>query len=257
MKLLASNCDGTLYYGQSILESDQESIQAWQEQGNLYAIATGRAYKPVKEILDSYGIHPDYYITNCGAMIYNRDGKKLQTNYMDYLTSIDLIYIAKETESCASYLVDDGRDQYRIVVHPEANDPRFKDVQPTLSEEEIMDLGSYVSVTLSMTDEDAATEFAQELSYFFADNTDISAFANGTCIDIVRNGISKGTGLEFVSEFSNIDEEDVYAIGCTYTDIPMFDVATKKIRLAGSPEEVVEATDTEVVTLTQMFKEME
>lgn len=40
-------------------------------------------------------------------------------------------------------------------------------------------------------------------------------------MDVVPKGVSKATGLEFVVEYTNTNEEDVYTIGDSYNDIPL------------------------------------
>ena len=47
MKLLASDYDGTLRYGQDIMEEDIEALREWKNDGNLFVIVTGRSYESI------------------------------------------------------------------------------------------------------------------------------------------------------------------------------------------------------------------
>ena len=64
-----------------------------------------------------------------------------------------------------------------------------------------------------------AVTLADNINMFFGEY--VVAYANNFVVDVVPKGISKATGLEFVVEYADIDEADVYTIGDSYNDIPL------------------------------------
>lgn len=127
------------------------------------------------------------------------------------MTAIDTIYIAKQAEGVASYVVNDGLHRHRIVVNDKIRDARYPTMKEDLREEEVMNLTEYSQIVLSMANSDLASEMAEEFNLFFSEN--IEAYANNYCVDIVAKHVSKGTGLEYVAMYADVDMDDVYVIG--------------------------------------------
>lgn len=95
MKLFASDYDGTLLYAKHIMPEDLKAIQEWKDAGNQFVIVTGRSKVSIQKQIDEYDLPVDFVVTNNGGMVFDKDGKILLSNYLDYITSLDIIYIAK------------------------------------------------------------------------------------------------------------------------------------------------------------------
>ena len=119
MKLLASDYDGTLKYLDHVTQQDLDSIQRWKAAGNLFVMDTGRSMESILEEAKKYGIPADYYITNNGGMLFDKDGNELFASYLDPLMSHDIMYIAKSIPGVVSYVVNDGFHRHRIIVNEE------------------------------------------------------------------------------------------------------------------------------------------
>ena len=77
MKLLASDYDGTLKYLDHVTQQDLNSIHRWKDAGNMFVMDTGRSMESILEEVGKYNIPADYYITNNGGMLFDRDGNEL------------------------------------------------------------------------------------------------------------------------------------------------------------------------------------
>lgn len=236
MKLLATDYDGTLHYGEGIMQDDLDAIRQWKEDGNLFVIVTGRSMQSIDEQIKKFGLPCDYVISNNGGMVFDAAGKEMMANYLDYVTAVDTIYAMKEMDNVASYVVNDGFYRHKIVVDPGVTDHRYPHLQPDLSEEEVLDMGKYAQLVVSMSSADAAYEMAEQINHFFG--AMVTAYANNCVVDVVPKGVSKSTGLDFVIEFARVDDQDVYAIGDSYNDIPMLENAANSYAIAMAPEEV-------------------
>lgn len=236
MKLLASDYDGTLRYGQDVMAEDLEAIQRWKEAGFLFAIVTGRSYESILKQIQQYNIPCDYVVSNNGGMVFDPEGTILSSNYLDYVTSLDIMYVAKEVEGVCSYVVNDGVYRHRVVVNADLEDKRYPNLQQDLSEEEVMDLGKYAQIVISMTEPSLAVSLAEQINMHFAET--VVAYANNYVVDVVPKGTSKASGLDFVCEYAELTEDDVYTIGDSYNDIPLMEYGKHGAAMSTSVEEV-------------------
>lgn len=238
MKLLASDYDGTLKFGDTVAESDVEAIKAWKEAGNLFALVTGRSSKSIFDEAEKYGIPVDYYVTNNGGMVFDADGNPLMTSQLDTMTAIDLMFVAKEMNDVVSYMVNNGYIRHKIVVNPNLEDHRYPHIDPDWTEEQIMDSGQFAQIVFSMRDPEAAIAFADSINHYFG--SQVAAYPNNFVVDVCPHGVSKATGLEFIAEYGDIPEMDVYCMGDSYNDVPMLAACFNSCASALSPEDVQE-----------------
>ncbi|WP_276932959.1 HAD-IIB family hydrolase [Dubosiella newyorkensis] len=252
MKLLASDFDGTLNYGDTIMEEDLEAIKAWKEAGNEFVIVTGRSYESLKKQLDRYDLPVDYVVSNNGGMIYDGSGKELMANYLDTITAVDILYAMHEIPDVASYVVNNGKQRYKIVVDPNVSEHRYPSMQPTLSEEKVLDLGQYAQLVISMGNQMDALELANQINHFFGST--ITAYPNNFVVDIVPKGVSKGSGMDFVLTYSSVDDDSIYAIGDSYNDIPLLEQVENSYAIATAPEEVQEVASETVSSISELIQ---
>ena len=220
MKLFASDYDGTLLYAEHIMPEDLKAIQDWKAAGNKFAIVTGRSKESIQKQIEQYNIPVDYIVTNNGGMVFDKDGNTLLSNYLDYITSLDVIYAAKSMEGVCSYVVNDGIYRHRIIID-DANEHRYPNLDPDMSEEDVLNMGKYAQIVLSMAEIDLAISMADAINQYFGES--VVAYANNYVVDVVPKGVSKATGLDFVCEWSGILEKDTYTIGDSYNDIPLME----------------------------------
>ncbi len=236
MKLLATDYDGTLKYAQHIMDVDLKAINEWKEAGYLFVIDTGRSYESIKTEAEKYNIPVDYFVTNNGGMVFDKDGCELFSSYLEYITSLDIMYIAKETEGVVSYVVNDGINRHRVVVNPNLEEKRYLTLKPDLEEDKVMDLGKYAQIVISMAETKMAQDLAAQLNGYFSDV--IVAYANNYVVDVVPKGVSKATGLDFVREFEGLTELDVYTIGDSYNDVAMIEYTPNGACISTAPDDV-------------------
>ena len=253
MKLLATDYDGTLLFGDALLQDDLDAIRRWREEGNLFAIVTGRSHESMMKQIAEYGLELDYLVTNNGGMIFDQDGKNLLATQLDTITAIDLMFASHEMGDVVSYVANDGYNRHKVVVNPGLPDHRYPHMQPDWTEEQIMDSANFAQIVFSMRDRDAAMEFADKVNMYFGNS--VNAFANNCVVDVVPNGTSKASGLEFITAYSTLDDDDVYAIGDSNNDIPMLEAAAHPAVIAAAPAEVLEVVDDRVYPTVAAFIE--
>ena len=219
--MIAADYDGSIRYGDTVTEEDIASIRRWQEKGNLFVIDTGRSMESILKETEKYGLDPDYYVTNNGGMVFDKEQNMLFSSYIDNVMSLDIMYIAKEIGGVVSYVVNDGFMRHRIIINPDLSEKRYPDLEPDMSEEELMQLGKYAQFVISMDTMEEAAELAKKVNEHFPDQ--VTAYANKYVTDIVLKGISKADGAEWVRRKTGILPEDVYTLGDADNDIPLIE----------------------------------
>lgn len=255
MKLFASNYDGTLLYGEDVMKEDLEAIQEWRDAGNLFVIVTGRSKDSIENECKKHNIQADYIITNNGSMVFDAEGKVLNSVYLDYTTGVDIIYAAKMTEGIASLVVNDGIHRHKMIVDPGSYDYEHMHLAPDMTEEEIMNLKEFSQIVITTNNLDNARSLARDLNQFFEQR--IRAFVNDNYVDVVAYGTSKATGLEFVAEYENVDFDDIYFMGKSFNDIPLLDYTDNSGVIAVAPDDVKAHCQKEYFSISEMLKEIE
>ena len=254
MKLLASEYDGTIQFGDSVMDSDLEAIRRWKEEGNRFALVTGRSKNSILEMTEQHQIPVDYYVTNNGGMVFDAEGNVLLSSQLDTTTAIDLMFATHELDNIVSYMVNDGVNRHKVVINPNMEDHRYPHIKPDWTEEQIMDSGRFSQIVYSMNDERSALALAEKINHYF--DSQVTAYPNGFVVDIVPHGISKATGLQFVQEFCDVDDENLYVIGDSYNDLPMIEAAENSAAMAMAPEEVRKNAKWEYMSIEEFINDI-
>lgn len=92
-KLLASDYDGTLFTNEIDLYENIKKIKKFQEEGNIFVIATSRSYSSIIEEVKKYKIPYDYIFSNVGAGIFDNLGNNLYADFIpkDQKEKIEII----------------------------------------------------------------------------------------------------------------------------------------------------------------------
>jgi Cof subfamily protein (haloacid dehalogenase superfamily) len=249
MKLLATDYDGTLKFGQSVLEEDIQAIRDWREQGNLFAIVTGRSKESITKEMEEFNIPADFYVTNNGGMVFDANGEVLMSTQLDTVTAIDLMFASHEMPEVVSYMVNDGIHRHKVDVHPYLEDHRYPNVSQDMEEQDVMDSGSFAQLVYSCSTPEAALELAEKINDYFGNS--VTAYANNFVVDIVPLHISKASGLEFLQAYCDIDDEDIYPIGDSHNDIPMLEAYSNSAAVALADEEVRQSAHGEAVSVKE------
>lgn len=253
MKLLASDYDGTLRYAEDVMPEDIEAIKKWKEAGNMFVLVTGRSYESIEVQIKKMGIDVDYVITNNGGMVFDGNGKVLSKNYLNYDSAVLILSAVKGNESIISYVVNDGIHRHRIILKEGATDHRYKHLQPDWTEEYLLDNCAFAQIVLSCDDTHTALEIADKINTMI---DSVVAYPNNFVVDVVPAGVSKATGMEFVSGYSGVDEKDIYTIGDGYNDIPLMEYGMNGYVMFTADEEVKMHAQKEYNSIHELIEEL-
>ena len=199
MKIIASDFDGTIRKWGGVSLSDRAAIRRWQAQGNAFGIVTGRG-REIFDLARDEGIALDYAVVLNGAQVIGRSREILYEEVFDRaLEGPYMEFVSRYPQT------DPATVQYAL-----------RDPEKAETEENIYGICQFSLVLPTDADADALTE---RLNEAFADT--LVSFANGRCINTVKKGVSKATGIACYASRFGIAEKDVFAVGDAKNDLPM------------------------------------
>lgn len=191
MKLIASDFDGTLIRGGIISDRDRAAIASWREAGNLFGIVTGRGGELPEFVTRELGLAIDFAVCGSGSMIF--DGTPA------------LVEFIVTPEDTAALLEDEAR------AHNAINWGRARCDKIT---------EGFCQFSTLMKDSDSARAYADAVNEKYPQ---VNAFQNGRCVDVVKKGISKATGIARVAELFGVPADEIYPVGDSFNDLPMIE----------------------------------
>ncbi len=222
MKFIFSDLDGTILFDKVISEKDLEAINKWREKGNKFVIATGRGVKGMGEVIETYPSLGDYYVLNNGSCVLDKELKILTQSKLDRNIAVEIISkIDKNTYDIgietAKSIYTIGEDSFMT------HCPELGEKSINIDEEDIDNLNEdFLFINTYPIDGDY--EKALKLKEFVEKNylKETSVFINREWVDIVPKDVSKATGINYLVDKLSIGKNDIFVIGDSYNDLPMF-----------------------------------
>ena len=194
MKLLASDYDKTLYTNKRNLMLNIDAVNKFRENGNLFALVTGRSFTSIKDEIDCYNIKYDYLACNNGLIVFDNEDNIIDLSILSQ-SNLDYIY-----ESL------NGND---IV----------KDIKLYSLYDYIYELNNILEVYVKFKNNKVLREYKK---YIEKELVDIRCFNIGNkCF--ISNNRTKVDAINFIKNEKNIDIKDVYTIGDGINDIEMLE----------------------------------
>ncbi|HAX72338.1 MAG TPA: hypothetical protein DCY20_02305 [Firmicutes bacterium] len=230
MKLFASDYDGTYCkhtkQGKKAIVHNVNKTKEWRENGHIFAFCTGRAIGLMTQEIKSHGLEYDYIIGLNGGIIVDSQQNVLFQKTISNQIALDIIERIK-VEKIPQYCITDGFNGYFtskfnltdfewvLIIGLKWILRRFN-----LTEKQALE-NLVVQIAVKTKGHEEAIHFAKKINETFGEY--VTAFPNLVHVDICAKGCSKATGVEFVANLTNIQEENVYCIGDSHNDVPMIE----------------------------------
>ena len=193
-KVLVVDYDKTFYLNDLDIKKNIKLVQKFRELNNIFIIATGRSYHDFLKKKEKYKIEYDYLLINHGATILDKNDNVLY----NFPFSIDI-------EKIKSMLEIDKSIMYFCCSKLES---RVDFDNPNLTKIAVRYLPF---VNISKIKENIINTFPSINAYLVSSNM----------LEIISNKIDKSKAIKLVIELLNIDKNDVYTVGDSFTDINM------------------------------------
>lgn len=240
MRILASDLDGTLVRLENdkliIADKDIEAIKELRSKGNKFIVSTGRDYNSTTKLMSEYGISYDYLVMCNGALVVDSKGNEIIKSNIDYDSFKKVIDIVYENDDMRPY-VNAGKVSF--VIEDRTEKTEVEEWIKKVSKDELVekDRGSLI---IGMHPLCRTKERAEEVRTLIDNECGekVEAYRNNCYVDVVAKGSSKGNSLNKVLEILGADKNDIYTIGDSYNDIPMFEITNNSYTFNSSEEAV-------------------
>ena len=188
----------------------------------------------------------DFYITNSGAIIYDKDHHIIAAHYLQK-SLIEKIMDHFSEKICCTFVyqgkmyVKNPNKQYPPRIETVENLDGFEDAFEAFSmhfEEDV----------------EKTTAIRQEIEACFGQ--EIAVYQNIDNIDMCAKGCSKGNGIQTIQHYFHLEDDDIHAIGDSWNDIPMFEACKNSFTFWRSPEDVQAKTRYQVETIANCIAQI-
>ncbi|MFI3284061.1 MAG: Cof-type HAD-IIB family hydrolase [Erysipelotrichaceae bacterium] len=247
--IIASDLDGTLLNKKSEVSKTTETLMnQFIDQGHIFVTCTSRSFTGLPVTLEN--IHFRYSICNNGAAIYDHQLQnivasfQLATAHIRPILEIDLPFIKSVT------FVHQG------IVY---SLPILLDIfrHYGFSEEKLSHTQQTRVLTEDILEKLDQLEFIDKLHFNFYTNKERNEFlkripqspyynlaaSSEENIEITATDASKGKALLHLAKLLELENTPILSFGDNLNDLPLFEVATKKIALSNAVEALKDEAD--------------
>lgn len=251
-KLVAIDCDNTLIKSDGEIHKDNiTAINKLLEKGIKVVIATGRNDILVKEYMDEAGFQEEVVISCNGSCIRNlKTMEVIKAHYIpkDRVRAIIDVCLEKDIEATffgfeKSYSTKDRSDELQSTISRTHYTKKLKaSIENNFDSDfdKVIDENDFLKMVIIEPDPEKLLEFRS----IFKKIDRVSAFISSKqCLDIVDEGVSKGTALTEYANILGIKIEETVAIGDSENDLEMLKTAGFSVAMGNASNEVKEVCD--------------
>ena len=216
IKHIFCDLDGTLYHN-GISKEDIESIKRIEERGVKFHIATGRTFNDAHSMINDSIKLDGYYICENGAFIHDKNHKLLFKGTIED-EIVNKVISRFESPNAYLYFKHDG-----IVILVDDDNILNKD-NKYIVDKDFINRKKYNNLigNIGIVSEDIE-ELSRIHLYLEAEFDDVLDvyFSADNVINLVKKGVSKRKGIEYICKILNIDMDEIATIGDSPNDINM------------------------------------
>lgn len=241
-RLLVTDVDGTLLPAdRQVPPAVRDAVRAVQARGVRVCLATGRMWNSVRPYLEAVGADSPVVLYN-GAVVYDFDrGRVLQRHTLDPEALRAALEVIQEFRDVRPHLFTDDR----VYVDRQDEQSRAYLERDGIRAEEVGDLLKHLPpdpVKVLVVGEPARlVELDQELGRRAGRVRRV--FSERNFLEILPEGVSKGTALQTVCAHLGIPADQVVAVGDNPNDLEMLDAAGVGVAVSGGHPAVRAAAD--------------
>lgn len=240
--LLITDLDGTLLHGSEVPPRNVEAIRRFIERGGKFTIASGRAIGPAIMHIRDIPLSAPAVIINGGIIYDYEKGEMLQKQALpvhvkDYLIGIMAAFPDVGVEIFTSdndyvvrnnFVIENHLSREKLV----ANHCDLKDVPE----------GDWIKVLMCSPSPERQAEVQAYVAnhpyegYYFVPTS-------ARYYEIMKEGVSKASGLEYLFRYCGLERSHVVAIGDYYNDSEILEAAGFSVCPENAPEDIKESVD--------------
>lgn len=194
MKILVSSFSFKVFIND--LDNNIKLINDFVDKGNMFIIASGKNISNIRKIIGNRELKCSYYICNDGASIFDQ--------FMNII-----------------YRVDIEKEYVKPIYNALIDNPTIGDVKIDISTAFVDDYQRATNkIVANYSDYDKALKIANALNYKF---NNLNAYLSGKYVNITSKKISKGYSLDYLLNFYNLKDNEVFTISKDENDLSLKD----------------------------------
>ena len=230
-KYLATDLDGTLLEPKSVNKFVcNENLIATEKFNKNVFIVSGRNPQFIESVCDELNINHTFISCNGGMIFVNK--KRIFTSFIENEILLEIIDYVKENhknyhiifihQNGTLYSLYDN--EKRVLEHEKkamSAHPKLAYITNKNTDELYSILNANNSIVKMNLNIDETSKYAI-FEYLKQKNYNISVSICNNSLEITYKGINKGSSLKILTDYLNINPEDVYVIGDDGNDVWMF-----------------------------------
>ena len=222
--IFASDFDRTIYFRDGFHKEDMEAIKAFQKEGNLFGLCTGRSLYGIEETMKE-DFPFDFYLLATGCYLLDKNKIPFFTCELE---EREIKRLIEEYGDIYSYAINTGKDYVMVKDYYGI----FYNLSPFPEGQKYYGMSFYCPKTA------LASEVKDKIE---KEHLGLTAHQNGRYIDITVKGISKGSSIQKLREI--YPDAFIFGIGDNFNDLPLLEEVDCSFTFESSNEGVKEKAD--------------
>ena len=241
IKLIATDLDGTLLNSSSEISSyNKKILQYLMDNGIEIILSTGRPFNSMKRYKDILS-NNNYSIVFNGAVIADNNGDFIYNKPIDKDTAISIINIYNKYKNNDIYLHVYSGNQY-IVSEEDFYFKRY--IEKENITDTLIGLNNVKDFNFSKMLFIGERDILEEIQDTIKNSINVdTSFSHTNFLEILANGINKGSALKWLIDKKDIKRENIIAFGDNYNDINMIKFAGIGVAVNNAEDEVKKNAD--------------
>ncbi len=246
-KIIFSDLDGTLLDDKKqITPQNREAILRATKAGHSFVIATGRPFESARKVSDSLGLNTPgcYMVSYNGAHVYDCFQKKVLAKRT---LSLELTRELFARADAAGLYIHTYQNE-EILTKKATEELAYYASRTNLKAAPREDVLDHLTkepcklIVIHLTDHDRLVAFRESQKDFVRGKCRM-LFSCPQYLEIVPEGVSKQTGIDFLSALLSVDPADTIAIGDETNDVEMIQAAKIGVAVANANPNVQKIAD--------------
>ena len=246
-KIIFSDLDGTLLTDdKQISPGNREAIRAMTEAGHSFVIATGRPFESALKISSELGLNGEgcYIVSYNGSHVYDCCRRRALLDKRLSMETVRELFGFAWTAGLYVQTYQNGE----ILTRARTEELDFYERNtnlPGCPREDVLD---YLTrepnkvIVIDLHDHERLVRFKKEHEEWAKGKCRL-IFSNARYLEVIAEGVSKQTGIEFLTDYLGVDQKDVIAAGDEANDIEMIRAAGIGVAVHNASPAVKEAAD--------------